>query len=68
MIAGDLFALALACLVACTDDEPSEPPTCESLGCDNAFCNALGACACDGVACVQCGRTDAGVCVMHEVR
>lgn len=58
----NLFALVLVFIVACGDEGPSTPPTCESLGCENALCNFAGECSCDGVACVMCERTDAGVC------
>jgi len=56
------LVLASLCLFACADDEQPPPPTCESLGCENAFCNAQGICSCNGEACVLCARTDAGVC------
>lgn len=57
------ISMLLVFLFACADDEVQPPPTCESLGCDGlALCNSLGECKCNGEACVQCERTDAGVC------
>lgn len=59
-----ILAVVLVLVSACVDeDAPKDPPTCESLGCPVAICNRLGECVCNGEACVQCERADAGVCI-----
>lgn len=62
-----VLALLLATFIgtACTDDDADEPktlPTCESVGCDNAFCDIQNVCTCNGESCMLCERSDAGVC------